>query len=102
MNRTAFVTGTSGGLGQAIAIALAREGYDLALTEIDPTQLKETLTHPDVAKRNGMIREALIRTRDEMLVIPLHHQVRPWAMKQNVTTVHRSDDRPEARFTTIR
>ena len=59
-------------------------------------------TETDVAKRNGMIREALIRTRDEMLVIPLHHQVRPWAMKQGVTTIHRSDDRPEVRFTTIR
>jgi peptide/nickel transport system substrate-binding protein len=52
-----------------------------------------------VAKRNAMIREALVRTRDEVLLIPLHHQMRPWAMKQGVTTVHRSDDRPEARFT---
>ena len=59
-------------------------------------------TETDVAKRNAMIREALIRTRDEVLVIPLHHQVRPWAMKQNITTIHRSDDRPEARFTTIK
>ncbi|MBL8329049.1 MAG: ABC transporter substrate-binding protein [Rubrivivax sp.] len=59
-------------------------------------------TETDVAKRNAMIREALVRTRDEVLVIPLHHQVRPWAMKQNVTTIHRADDRPEARFTTIR
>jgi peptide/nickel transport system substrate-binding protein len=48
-----------------------------------------------------MIREALIRTRDEMLVIPLHHQMRPWAMKANVTTIHRSDDRPEVRFTRV-
>lgn len=56
----------------------------------------------DVAKRNAMIREALVRTRDEMLVIPLHHQMRPWAMKQNVTTIHRSDDRPEVRYTTIK
>jgi peptide/nickel transport system substrate-binding protein len=37
-----------------------------------------------------------------VLVIPIHHQVRPWAMKQNVTTIHRADDRPEARFTTVR
>ena len=59
-------------------------------------------TETDVAKRNAMIREALVRTRDEMLVIPLHHQVRPWAMKAGVTTIHRSDDRPEARFTSIR
>jgi peptide/nickel transport system substrate-binding protein len=59
-------------------------------------------TETDVAKRNGLIREALIRTRDEMLVIPLHHQMRPWAMKTGVTTVHRSDDRPEARYTSVR
>ena len=56
----------------------------------------------DVTKRNAMIREALVRTRDEYLTIPLHHQMRPWAMKQNVTTIHRSDDRPEVRFTTIK
>jgi peptide/nickel transport system substrate-binding protein len=56
----------------------------------------------DTAKRNAVIREALVRTRDEVLTIPLHHQMRPWAMKQSVTTIHRSDDRPEARFTSIR
>ena len=56
----------------------------------------------DVAKRNAMIREALLRTRDEVLLIPLHHQMRPWAMKSGVTTLHRSDDRPEVRFTSVR
>jgi peptide/nickel transport system substrate-binding protein len=59
-------------------------------------------TETDTAKRNGMIREALVRTKDEVLTIPLHHQMRPWAMKAGVTTLHRSDDRPEARFTSIR
>ena len=49
-----------------------------------------------------MIRQALIRTRDEVLLIPLHHQMRPWAMKTGVSTVHRSDDRPEARFTSVK
>ena len=56
----------------------------------------------DVNKRNAMIREALVRIRDEVLVIPLHHQIRPWVMKSGVTTVHRSDDRPEARFATVK
>lgn len=56
----------------------------------------------DTTKRNALIREALLRTRDEVLYIPLHHQVRPWAMKSGVTTVHRSDDRPEARFTSVK
>ena len=59
-------------------------------------------TEIDVTKRNALIREALIRTRDEVLLIPLHHQLRPWAMKAGVTTVYRVDDRPEARFTTIK
>ena len=59
-------------------------------------------TETDVAKRNAMIREALVHTRDEYLFVPLHHQLRPWAMKANVTTLHRSDDRPAARFTNIK
>ena len=59
-------------------------------------------TETDVAKRSAMIREVLQRVKDEVLVIPIHHQIRPWAMKAGVTTVHRSDDRPEARFTSVR
>jgi 2-deoxy-D-gluconate 3-dehydrogenase len=49
--RTALVTGTSAGLGRAIAIALARERYDLALTELDIGQLKDTLAQPAIAQR---------------------------------------------------
>ena len=59
-------------------------------------------TETDVAKRNAMIREALLRTRDEYLYVPLHHQLRPWAMKKNVETIHSSDDRPKARFTSVK
>ncbi len=58
-------------------------------------------TEIDIPKRNALIREALVLTRDEVLAIPLHHQLRPWAMKKAVTTVHRADDRPEARFTNV-
>jgi peptide/nickel transport system substrate-binding protein len=56
----------------------------------------------DTAKRNALIREALLRIRDEFEFIPLHHQMRPWAMKTNVETVYRANDRPEARFTTVK
>jgi peptide/nickel transport system substrate-binding protein len=58
-------------------------------------------TETDVAKRNALIREGLVLTRDEVLNIPLHHQLRPWAMKKGVSTIHRADDRPEARFTSV-
>jgi len=58
-------------------------------------------TETDVAKRNAIIRDGLVLTRDEVLNIPLHHQLRPWAMKKGVTTLHRADDRPEARFTSV-
>ena len=34
--RRAFITGASVGLGQAIAVALARDGYELALTDLTP------------------------------------------------------------------
>ncbi|HEY0956053.1 MAG TPA: ABC transporter substrate-binding protein [Roseateles sp.] len=57
---------------------------------------------PDVAKRNALIREALLRIRDESLFIPIHHQIRPWAMKPGVTTLHRSNDYFEARYTTVK
>jgi NAD(P)-dependent dehydrogenase (short-subunit alcohol dehydrogenase family) len=53
-SRTAFVTGTSAGLGRAIAVALAREGYDLALTELNIDTLKDTLVDPAIAGRKAV------------------------------------------------
>jgi len=47
----AFVTGTSTGIGQVIALALARAGYDLAMTDLDTDALAETLRHPDLKGR---------------------------------------------------
>ena len=52
--RRALITGTSAGLGRAIAVALAREGYDLALTELDTTMLKDTLAEPAIASRKAV------------------------------------------------
>jgi peptide/nickel transport system substrate-binding protein len=46
-------------------------------------------------------REALLRLRDEFLFVPIHHQIRPSAMKPGVSTLHRSNDTFEARFTTL-
>ena len=43
--KTALVTGASRGIGRAIAIALAREGVDLAITARDRLGLAETGRH---------------------------------------------------------
>ncbi len=58
-------------------------------------------TEMDPKKRDAMIQQALTTVRDEAYYVPLHHQLRPWAMKKNVTTLHRADDRPEARFARV-
>ena len=34
--------------------------------------------------------------------VPLHHQMRPWAMKKNVSIAYSPDDRPQARFATVK
>jgi 2-deoxy-D-gluconate 3-dehydrogenase len=52
--RTAFITGASSGIGSAIALALAREGHDLALAETDTGMLKQVLAHPDLAGRKAV------------------------------------------------
>ena len=56
----------------------------------------------DAKKRDGMIHEALQIVKDDYNYLPLHDQVRPWAMRKNVTTVHRADDRPMPTWTTIK
>jgi NAD(P)-dependent dehydrogenase (short-subunit alcohol dehydrogenase family) len=48
---TAFVTGTSTGIGRVIALALARAGYDLAVTEVEMERLRGLLDHPDLRGR---------------------------------------------------
>jgi peptide/nickel transport system substrate-binding protein len=58
-------------------------------------------TEMDQKKRDALIREALVTVRDQHYFVPLHYQLRPWAMKRNVTTVHRANDAPESRFARV-
>jgi peptide/nickel transport system substrate-binding protein len=62
---------------------------DAAKTEMDPK------------KRDVLLHDALVLTRDNYYYVPLHHQMRPWAMKKNVSTVYKSDDRPEGRYARV-
>jgi peptide/nickel transport system substrate-binding protein len=54
---------------------------DRLKTEIDPT------------KRAAIAREVTKLHQDDVGHIPLHHQVIPWAMRANVSVVHRADNR---------
>ena len=45
----------------------------------------------DVKKRQGMINQAMKIHHDEVLHIPLHLQVMPWAARAGVSVVHRPD-----------
>ncbi|MDA8454984.1 ABC transporter substrate-binding protein [Acidovorax sp. GBBC 3334] len=56
----------------------------------------------DTAKRDALIADALKLVKDEYYYIPLHHQIRPWAMRKGVETLHRADDRPMPNWTTIK
>jgi peptide/nickel transport system substrate-binding protein len=58
-------------------------------------------TEMDAKKRDAMIHDALIMVRDQYYFVPLHYQLRPWAMKKNVHTIHRANDAPESRFARI-
>ena len=56
----------------------------------------------DTKKRDALLRESLEITRDQYYYVPLHCQMRPWAMKKGVTIVYSLDDRPQARFATVK
>jgi len=55
----------------------------------------------DVKKRDEMISKALMLHNQQIMHIPLHNQVHPWAMRKNVTVVHRADNRLSAEWVKI-
>jgi peptide/nickel transport system substrate-binding protein len=57
---------------------------------------------PDPKKRMTYIKTVLREVQEQVLYIPLHRQVIPWAMRSNVEAVHRADNWLEWRWVTIR
>jgi peptide/nickel transport system substrate-binding protein len=55
----------------------------------------------DTKKRNDLIARALLLHNQQVMHIPLHNQVIPWAMRKNVTVVHRADNRLEAAWVRV-
>jgi peptide/nickel transport system substrate-binding protein len=74
-------------------------GYSNAKVDAIVDKLK---TETDVAKRAELTKEALMLNQADVGHIPLHHQVIPWAMRANVTVVHRPDNRMNAKWAVLK
>ena len=74
-------------------------GYSNAKLDAIVDQLK---TEIDFKKRADLTREALLLDQADVGHIPLHHQVIPWAMRSNVTVVHRPDNRMHAKWAVVK
>ena len=58
-------------------------------------------TETDPAKRKALAREAIAVHKADVGHIPLHHQIIPWAMRSNVSAVHRADNRLTVKWVKI-
>jgi len=70
---------------------------DAKLDDLAAASSKE----PDPAKREQLIKAALREQAQQVYYIPLHRQVIPWAMRSNVTAVHRADNWLEWAWITV-
>jgi peptide/nickel transport system substrate-binding protein len=56
----------------------------------------------DPVKREQLVKAALKEQKDQVLHLPLHRQIVPWAARQNVEVVHRADNWVEFAWISIR
>ena len=54
--------------------------------------IDEAATEMNPDKRRETIRQALLEHNGQVHHVPLHRQMIPWAMRQNVTATHRADN----------
>jgi peptide/nickel transport system substrate-binding protein len=66
------------------------ENIDRLATEVDPK------------KRAALALEASRIHQDDVGHIPLHFQVIPWAMRSNVSVVHRADNKLMVKWVTVK
>ena len=73
-SRVAVVTGANRGIGRAIAVALAADGFDVAVTARDPATLADTVA--EVEKAGGTAVALACDVRDEASVAAMADAVR--------------------------
>ncbi|MDI6830239.1 MAG: SDR family NAD(P)-dependent oxidoreductase [Actinomycetota bacterium] len=64
--KVALVTGSASGLGRGIALALAREGCDLVLVDINEEGMRETASLIEGVGRSCLIKKADVSSRTQM------------------------------------
>ncbi len=67
------------------------------LEDLAVASFKET----DEPKREQLIKAALLEHNDQVNHIPMHRVGIPWAMRSNVTAIHRADNRMEWRWINV-
>ncbi len=71
--KTGLITGAASGLGRAIALRLARDGWNLALADVNDTASEETLRLVRQAGGDGFVEHLDVRNIDEWR--PLHDRL---------------------------
>jgi peptide/nickel transport system substrate-binding protein len=69
--------------------------------KLDDLAAKSTV-EPDTAKREALVKAALMEHKEQIHHLPLHRQVIPWAARANVDAVHRADNWLEVSWITIK
>jgi len=64
--------------------------------------IEQIKTEIDVEKRRKLINEALMTQHDEILHLPLHRQVIPWAERSNVSAVHLANNNVIPNWVTVK
>lgn len=100
---SAFLAGWGGGATDAIFIlkpvmhskdgkGAGESNYgNVKVAELD-TLIDKLEGEMNVAERQDMINRATKMIQDEVIIIPLHRQVIPWASRKNVTVLHRPNN----------
>jgi len=65
------------------------------------TLAAQSSVEPDPKKREELVKAALREFKDNVIVVPLHRQVIPWAARTNVTAAHRADNWLEVQWVTV-
>jgi peptide/nickel transport system substrate-binding protein len=55
----------------------------------------------DVVKRRALLVQSLKLAQDDVALIPLHHQISPWAARGNVQVAHRANNQIDLRWVRI-